>query len=172
MGSIANTLNSINTSLLQEIGSYLSPSQTSSGANANPTTATAAPDSANLSEVGQLFQGLQKLESTNPTDFKKVAADAAAQFQQAAQQAADPTQASFLSNLANKFQQAAASGNLSAFQQNGSQQTTSSSGHHGHHHGHGGGSPATNSSTTQNPLWAILGITPSTRSGGTQGSAS
>ena len=172
MSSIANTLNSINSSLLQEIGNYLSPSQTSSGANATPTATTAAPDSANLSQAGQLFQGLQQLESTNPTDFTKVATDAAAQLQQAAQQATDPTQAGFLSNLANKFQQAAESGNLSAFQQNGSQQTMSASGHHGHHHGHGGGSPATNSSSTQNPLWALLGIAPSTQSGGTQSSNS
>lgn len=141
MGSIASTLNSINSSLLSEINSDLSASgvtaSTTTNSNSSSAAAGSSSDSVNTSQIGQLFQELQQLETSNPADFQKVTADAASQFQQAAQQATDPAQASFLSNLADKFQQASQSGNLSAFE-NGVPRAGSEH-HHGHHH-HGGDS--------------------------------
>ncbi len=132
INTLANTLNSINQSLLAEIGSSLSTS--------SPTASNVAPtgsDQVDLSQVGQLFQQLSQLQTTDPAEFKKVATDAANQLNAAAQQATDPGQASFLSNLAATFQKSADVGNLSPFQQ----QTGASGHHHHHHHGGGGSNP-------------------------------
>ncbi len=129
INGLGNTLNSINQSLLAEIGSDLSTS--------SPTASSLAPtgsDQVNLSQVGQLFQQLSQLQSSNPAEFKKIATDAANQLNAAAQQATDPGQAAFLSNLAATFQKSADAGNLSPFQQ----QAQTASGHHHHHHHHGG----------------------------------
>jgi hypothetical protein len=140
MSSIASTLYSVNSNLLSEIGNDLSTTQvaSSSSTSGNASTTAAASsssDSVNFSQVAQLFQQLQQLETSNPADFQKVTADAAAQLQKAAQQTTDPGQASFLASLADRFQQASQSGNLSAFEGG----PKASSGHHGHHH-HGSSS--------------------------------
>src|ERR1700722_3764343 len=130
IGSISSTLNSIDRSLLNQINTDLSASQVASPGSVNASLASAAgtssSDSANFSQFAHLFQQLQQLQTTNPADFKQVTASAASQLQAAAKQSTDPAQASFLSNLADKFQQASQSGNLSSFE-NGAQQT---SGHH------------------------------------------
>jgi hypothetical protein len=101
-----------------------------------------------------------------------VTADAASQLQQAAQQATDPSQASFLSNLADKFQQASQSGNLSPFE--GGVSSNATSGHHGHHHHHGNSSTDDSSSTqdssTQDVLATPLAGTQSASDGSTQNS--
>ena len=148
MGSINNlgsTLNSINQSLLNEIGS------SQSGTSGAPSSATSSTDSVNFSEVGQLFQQLSQLQTTDPAEFTQVVTDAANKLTAAAQQDTDPAQANFLNNLASKFQDAAQTGNLSAFEQ---QPSTSSStpayqGRGHHHHHHGGGSSSGSSTATQ-----------------------
>jgi hypothetical protein len=158
MGTIASTLNSIDTSLLNEIGNP-SPSSTS----ATTATASSSSDSVNFSEFAQLFQQLSQLQTSNPTEFAKVTADAATKLQAAAQQSTDPAQASFLSSLATQFQQASQTGNLSPFDA-GAQ---AASGHHhgGHHHHHGGGgsqdTSTQDSTSATDPLLALLSSTSS-----------
>lgn len=82
-------------------------------------------DSAKISGPGQLLSQLQQLQSQDPTKFTQVVSDIATQLQNAAQQATGP-QSDFLSNLANRFQTTANTGDLSALQPH----------HHGHHHAH------------------------------------
>ena len=112
MNSIGTTLNSINSSLLSEIDKYLSTQQTSGSTSTTASTDTAS-DGVDFSQVAQLFKELQKLQSTDPAEFKKVLTDAAQKLKDAAGQQSDPTAASFLTNLADKFQQAADTGDLS-----------------------------------------------------------
>ena len=112
MSSIGSTLNSISSSLLSEIDSYLSTQQTSGSTSTNASNATPS-DRVDFSQVAQLFKELQKLQSTDPTEFKKVLADAAKKLKDAAGQQSDSTAAGFLTNLADKFQQAADTGDLS-----------------------------------------------------------
>ncbi|MBN9118979.1 MAG: hypothetical protein J0I06_07435 [Planctomycetes bacterium] len=81
-----------------------------------------AGDSARISGPGQLFSQLQQLQSQDPTKFKQVTADIATQLQTAAQQATGH-QATFLTNLADKFQTASTTGDVSALRPP----------HHGHH---------------------------------------
>ncbi|MBZ5675303.1 MAG: hypothetical protein LAP61_13755 [Acidobacteriia bacterium] len=113
MNSIGSTLNSINSSLLSEIDSYLSTQQTSGSTSTNASNATPS-DRVDFSQVAQLFKELQKLQSTDPAEFKKVLTDAANKLKDAAGQQSDSAVASFLTNLADKFQQAADTGDLSA----------------------------------------------------------
>jgi hypothetical protein len=160
MGSIASTLNSINDSLLNEISNPASsPSSTSTTAPASSSSS----DSVNFSEFAQLFQQLSQLETSNPSEFAKVTADAATKLQAAAQQSTDPAQASFLSSLATQFQQASQAGNLSPFDA-GAQ---APSGHHhgGHHHHHSSDSSSDNSTqdstSATDPLLALLSSTSS-----------
>ncbi len=112
MNSIGSTLSSINSSLLSEIDSYLSTQQTSGSTSTNASNDTPS-DGVDFSQVAQLFKELQKLQSTDPAEFKKVLTDAAQKLKDAAGQQSDPTAASFLTNLADKFQQAADTGDLS-----------------------------------------------------------
>jgi len=151
MGSIntlGSTLSTINQSLLTELSSYLPTKSTANTAASTPVSG----DSVNFSEVGQLFQELQQLQTSDPTALKKVLEDAATKFSTAAQQATDPTQANFLTNLADRFQKAADTGDLSALRQPSSMTSAGATygvqGHHHHHH-HGGGSsqPASSTST-------------------------
>src|ERR1700733_4628049 len=130
MGSIDSTLNSINNSLLNEISNSATSQVASAtqGASTTGATGSSSSDTINVSAFAQLFQQLQQLETSNPTEFAKVTADAASKLQQAAQQSTDPAQASFLSSLATQFQQASQTGNLSPFDA-GAQAAS------GHHHG-------------------------------------
>ncbi len=168
MGSIASTLNSINDSLLNEIGNP-SASQVASSTSANSTTTaagSASSDTVNFSEFAQLFQKLSQLQTSNPTEFTKVTADAASKLQQAAQQSTDPAQASFLSSLATQFQQASQTGNLSPFDA-GAQAASGHHHHGGHHHHHSDGGGSSSDTSTQDstsatdPLLALLSSTSS-----------
>ena len=152
MGSIntlGSTLNTINQSLLTELSSYLPTKST-----ANPAANAVSADSVNFSQVGQLFQELQQLQTSDPTALKKVLEDAATQFSAAAQQATDPTQASFLSSLADRFQKAADTGDLSALRQPSSSTSAGATygvqGHHHHHH-HGGGESTQTAASATDP---------------------
>lgn len=138
MSSIGSVLNSINGSLLSEINAYRTTS------NSNDTTQTIAAqsqDKIDFSKVGDLFKQLQQLQSSAPAEFKQVLSDAAAKLKDAASQQTDPVAAKFLSGLADRFQKASDSGDLSALKSpTGSNGTY---GPHGHHH-HGGAKPAGN----------------------------
>ncbi len=72
MNSIGSTLNSINSSLLSEIDSYLSTQQTSGSASTTAGNDTPS-DRVDFSQVAQLFKELQKLQSTDPAEFKSEA---------------------------------------------------------------------------------------------------
>ena len=160
MGSIntlGSTLSTINQSLLAELSSVLPTKNTANTAASTPVSG----DSANLSQVGQLFQELEQLQTSDPTALKKVLEDAAAKFSTAAQQSTDPTQASFLTNLADRFQKAADTGDLSALRQPAAGATYGVQGHHHHHHHGGGSSQAASSTSTQTDASAADSTTPS-----------
>ena len=85
-----------------------------------------------VSKTAAFFQQLRQLESQNPAGFKKELSDIAGKLKSAAQQESDPSQSSFLNNLADRFQKAADTGDLSALKP-----PQASQGHH-HHHGSSG----------------------------------
>jgi hypothetical protein len=159
MGSIGSTINSINSALLSEISRF-NAKQSQSGTS-SPAAATAT-DRVDFSQVAQLFKDLKQLETSNPAEFKQVAADAAAKLKAAAGQTTDTQQAAFLNSLADKFQTAASTGNLSALVQGSSPQGASGlySAHGRHHHHHGGGATtAANPSPDQTQTPDVLGNT-------------
>ena len=109
--SIGST-NSVNSSVLNEIARYSTNSaQTKAGSSVAGSPPT---DTAEVSQTASLFKELAGLHSTDPAEFKQVLTDAAAKFKEAAGKATDPEQAQFLKDLANRFQNAAESGNLSS----------------------------------------------------------
>lgn len=85
-----------------------------------------SPAHAQFSKMGQLMSQLQNLESTNPDQAKQVLSNIASQLNSQAQ--ADGGN-SHLTALANKFSQAASTGDLSVLQ-------PPQSGGGGHHHHH------------------------------------
>jgi len=131
------------------ISSIFSPSSpsdiqsvTSSTSSATPVT---SPDAANgvnvdISRPGQLFSQLASLAQSNPADFKSVTADIAQKLKDAAGSATG-SQADFLNKIADRFQSASQSGNISdlAPPQGG---RAHGHRHHGHHGGGGGGGGA------------------------------
>lgn len=72
-------------------------------------------DQITVSQLAQFFQQLALLQDTNPTEFKRLAAEEASQLTQAAQQSTDPNQSQLLQGLAVKFQDSAQTGDLSSF---------------------------------------------------------
>jgi hypothetical protein len=158
MSSIGSILNSVNSSILSEISSFNTTANQTANTSSSSSTASST-DTVDFSQVGKVFQELKQLQTTNPSEFKQVLTDAATKLQAAAQQQTDPTQASFLNNLASRFQEAANTGNLSPLQQNSS----GSYAPRGHHHHHGGGGGSENNST-QDVLSTLLGNTQSTSS--------
>jgi hypothetical protein len=93
---------------------------------------SADPAPAHVSKMGSLMAQLQQLSQSDPEKFKQVAAEIADKLKAAA---GDSTtgKASFLSKMADKFQQASQSGDLSAFQPPQGQQQGASGAHHHHH---------------------------------------
>ena len=75
MSSIGSTVNSINSSLLSEINSYLQTSKTSSSASVTGTdtsTGSSSTDRIDFSQVGQLFKDLQQLQqSISQKEFER-----------------------------------------------------------------------------------------------------
>lgn len=130
------SVNSISSSNLWQILESAATSQVNSATSATTSAApaaTSAPgsaDSSSLSGPGQFFSELQKLATSNPTEFKKITAEVAQQLQSAAQSSTDPGQANFLNQMASNFEKASQSGNFSdLFPQgssNGSSQTAGS----------------------------------------------
>lgn len=128
--------------------------------------------SASISTPGQFLSEMQQLSQQNPTEFKVVAAQVAASFQNAASQTSGP-QAKFLSSLANQFSQAAQTGSLQPPQGSQSGQSVQalqgpqgtqasqgggSTGTHHHHHHHGGGGSMSQSSDVQQAFQSALDI--------------
>jgi len=70
-----------------------------------------AKTTATISSAGQMLANLEQLQAQNPAKFKQVTAGIAAKLQMAAQQAG--TQSKMLAELAAKFQNVSAGGNLS-----------------------------------------------------------
>lgn len=123
-----------------------------------------------VSQRGQMMAQLQKLQQQDPAKFKQFMADEAAKLKDAAAQASGED-AKRLSNLADKFQQSASSGDLSAFQPKQQSQASNSQaaaavqayqktraqgGHH-HHGGQGGGAVGQALEAVKSDLQAALG---------------
>jgi hypothetical protein len=111
------------------------------------TDATSSPAAqASISKPGELFGKLQQLEQQDPDKFKQIVGSIADNLRSAAQQAGGQG-SSFLDKLADRFDQAAQTGDLSSLQpqqspeqqQNGAVSGHHHGGHHGHHGGGGGG---------------------------------
>src|ERR1035437_2969545 len=139
MSSIGSTLNSINTSLLNEISSITSTQRMSGSASTTSTSSTNSSDTVDFSEVAELFKELDHLKSSDPTKLKQVLSDAASKLKDAAGKATDSNQSNFLTDLSDKFQKAADTGDLSVLKPSSSS---------GRSYGPGGSqiSPSTDSS--------------------------
>jgi hypothetical protein len=111
----------------------VSPTTTPSTA---PVTSSEAANGVNvdISRPGQLFSELSSLAQSNPDQFKSVSADIAAKLKDAAGSATG-SQADFLNKIADRFQSASQSGNISDLQPN----QGGGGRMHGHRHHHGGG---------------------------------
>jgi len=104
----------------------------------NPSTATpsaaassvVSADSAQLSPMASLLNQLQQLQQTDPDKFKSVMSSIADTLKTDAQNATGP-QAQRLNALADKFSQAAQTGQMPDLQPKGQHQ--GASGHHHHH---------------------------------------
>jgi hypothetical protein len=108
----------------------------------SPTNALASADAANgvnvdISKPGQLFSQLSSLAQNDPDQFKAVSADIAQKLKDAAGSASGG-QADFLNKIADRFQSASQSGNVSDL----APPNAGKARHHGGHHGggHHGGS--------------------------------
>ncbi len=137
-------------------------------ASTTSQTGVTGQDSVQVSKTAEFFQQLRQLETQNPAEFKKELSDIASKLKSAAQQESDPSQSSFLNNLADRFQKAADSGDLSALKP--AQANQAASGHHGHHHHHGSSGLSAQTQETlasifqeaENTLATQAGSTPAT----------
>ncbi len=106
---------------------------TASQATSTQSTGTGnsvATDSAQLSPMADLLNQLQQLQQTDPDKFKSVMSSIADTLKTDAQSATGP-QAQRLNALADKFSQAAQTGQMPDLQPKGQ---PGASGHHQHHH--------------------------------------
>jgi len=86
-------------------------------------------DSSSVSNPGQLFSQLEQLSKTNPTEFKKITSQIAAQLKTAASNTTDSSEANLLNQLATNFATASQSGKFSdLFPQRSEGSSLSSSG--------------------------------------------
>jgi hypothetical protein len=113
--------------------------------------------SARLSGLAQAMSRLQSLEKSDPAKAKQVLSDIANKLQARAKQLGGADGAR-LETLAGKFQQAAASGDLSALQPAGQAQAGQQGGHHGHHGHHGRAQSAHGQAQAQAPAQSALDI--------------
>jgi hypothetical protein len=102
--------------VIERIASTSSIQNVSGSSKTLATSNSSSPDRVDLSQVAQLFKELGQLQSSNPAKFKQVLSDAASKLKEAAGQQTDSAQANFLTNLANQFQKASDSGDLSTLQ--------------------------------------------------------
>ncbi len=111
-------------------------SVTTTAAQPTPVDDASLPDAARttISPEGGLFGQLADLAQTDPAKFKKATAEIAEKLKQAAGEASGD-RAKFLGQLADRFDQAAQSGDPSVLKPQGA----GGAHPHGHHHHHGGG---------------------------------
>ena len=95
------------------------------------TGSIATTDSAQISPMASLLNQLQQLQQTDPDKFKSVMSSIADTLKADAQNATG-SKAQHLTELANKFDQAAQTGQMPDLQPKGQQQ--GATGHHHHHH--------------------------------------
>jgi hypothetical protein len=69
-------------------------------------------DTARISDPGKLFSLLEKLSQDNPAEFKSLARQIEKKIETAAENSSDSSQASFLREIATRFQQASQSGSF------------------------------------------------------------
>jgi len=134
MSSIGSVLSSVDSALLTEIDSDLSKTRASGAASSTATSDVTTPDQTDVSQVAKLFREMHELQQQDPDAFKQVMADAATKLRDAAGQSSDPNQTKFLNHLADNFQKAAETGDLSTLRPQGA---------HPHHHHHGGAAQGT-----------------------------
>ena len=96
MGSIA-TLGSVSSALNQTRSAQSLPSKTSGTSGINFTDTVVLESIPSSVHLEQLVQG-------NPSDFQQTLANAVRDLRQAASEASDPSEAGYLSALADKFQ--------------------------------------------------------------------
>jgi hypothetical protein len=126
----ATSLSTVDTQLVVGAGANNPPAPTSDGPG--------APATANISGPGRMFHQLSELSKSDPAKFKQVVSDMASALRADAQNATGD-QASRLSQLADRLDKVAQSGNLSDLApQSGSGSEGAHHAHHGGHH-HGGG---------------------------------
>ena len=108
--------------------------------------------SSSISSFASLMNTLQQLSQSNPSEFQQVMANVASTLQTDASSATG-SQAQFLTQLSDRFQQASQTGSMSALQ-------PPSGGHHHHHH-HGVQSYSAQQSSTSGPTQQASGISDS-----------
>jgi hypothetical protein len=126
------TIQGIGVNNLAQVGSV--------GASAGPSSCGEAGGGgeqagASLSGPGQFFSQLQALEKSDPAKAGQVLGDIASKLRDRASKATG-IQAASLSELADKFQQAAKTGDLSVLQSGGTSGAHGGHGAHGHHGHH------------------------------------
>ena len=109
--------------------SSVSGVSSNSGGSSSPVSAAQPAATADISPAGSFFGNLEKLKEQDPAKLKQVLSDISTQLQTAAQSASG-SQQQFLTQLADKFQSASQSGDISALQAH------KDHGHGGHHHHH------------------------------------
>ena len=118
------TIGSVNsTSSIYDIDPTAQADQTSSLSNLSGDAS-----SSQVSGPGRWMSELQNLEKSDPDKFKQVTSEIAEKLRREAS-GATGTQATFLNKLADRFDQASQSGDMSSLQP-----PSGVSGHHGHHH--------------------------------------
>jgi len=117
--------NSSALSSLQGVSSLLQSGQTQQSGQVGDSDA--ASDAAGISQASQFLSKLEQLKQQDPAQFKEVPSQIADKLAAAAQQQTQGADSQFLTQLADKFRNAAQTGDLNQLQ-------PPAGGHHGHHH--------------------------------------
>ncbi len=158
MSSISNSLSS---SYLQSIFSALQNTVASAGTTAGTSSIAQQPDSSQLSPFAQLVSILQQLQQSDPTKYKQVTQQIAANLQSAAQAATqdgNSAAANQLTQLATDFSNASQTGQLP----NGEDLAQAVGGGGGHRHHHHGASASSSDSSSGSSLNGTSSSTTST----------
>ena len=159
------TISNINQVQPQNLWAELTQLGNASNTSGSSSTTLPQDPTPQLSPASQFLSNLQKLQQTNPSEFRQVTQKIATQLQNAAQaatQAGNTSNASALTKLAQDFQTASQTGQMPPTEQlqtDASGLTTGTQGtHHGHHHHHGySDETQTGTSTSTDPLTALFG---------------
>ena len=133
--------------------SSLDPLSTQTQGQVDLATAVGSSTNSDVSDFASVMNSLQELSQSDPTKFKEVMGSVASTLQADASNATG-SQAQFLSQLADKFQQASQTGSMSPLQ-------PPSGGHHHHHHGvkgYSGQQSSSSDGSTQQPPFDVAQI--------------